>query len=160
MEFQAALALTQLKKADWITEKRRRNVRFLNDHLTEYRDILQLPKYSDDVSYLAYPVVIKRPNVISRRELRERLEREGVETRPLFGCIPTQQPAYGYLKEKYEGKLPKAEYLGLNALYIGCHQYMELEDLKYVVNVFRDVCPEDQYFNVFLFPIGKELMPV
>ena len=27
------------------------------------------------------------------------MEQEGVETRPLFECIPTQQPAYAYLKK-------------------------------------------------------------
>lgn len=139
MEFQAALGITQLKKADWITKKRRENVKYLNKGLEKFSDILQLPKYDKNISYLAYPIVIKDLGKISRKRLRYELEKKGVETRPLFGCIPTQQPAYSFLKKKYEGKLPNADYIGLNAFYVGCHQYLTQEDLDYVIEVFKEV---------------------
>jgi dTDP-4-amino-4,6-dideoxygalactose transaminase len=135
-EFQAALGLCQLKKAEWITERRRENVRYLNEQLEEFSDVLQLPLYSDEISYLAYPVVL-RDEKISRRVLRERFEKRGVETRPLFGCIPTQQPAYGFLREQYEGRLPNAEHLGSRAFYVGCHQFLEREDLDYLIEVIK-----------------------
>ncbi len=137
MEFQAALGLVQLEKADWIIKKRQSNVKYLNEHLAVYEDVLQLPLYSEDVSYLAYPIVIRKPDLVSRKELRKTLEANGVETRPLFGCIPTQQPAYGPLKGQYEGKLPNADYLGLNAFYVGSHQYLTEDDLAYMVEAFH-----------------------
>jgi CDP-6-deoxy-D-xylo-4-hexulose-3-dehydrase len=139
MEFQAALGLTQLKKIDSIIERRRENVKYLNDHLRKFSSIMQLPKYDKDVSYMAYPLVIKNPKKVSRKKIRMGLEEKGVETRPLFGCIPTQQPAYSYLKNEYEGTLPIAESVGLNGFYIGCHQYLTHEDLDYVVKAFREV---------------------
>ena len=138
MEFQAALGLVQLGKADWILKKRQSHVKYLNDHLDSYSDLLQLPLFDDRVSYLAYPIVIKRPDVISRRELRKKLEDSGVETRPLFGSIPTQQAAYGHLKAQYEGRLPNADYLGLQGFYVGCHQYLTQEDLEHMVHVFEE----------------------
>ncbi|MCK4326624.1 DegT/DnrJ/EryC1/StrS aminotransferase family protein [bacterium] len=137
MEFQAVLALTQLNKIDFIIKKRQENVKYLNEQLEEYSDILQLPPYSDNVSYLAYPLVIK--SKISRRKLRMELEKHGVETRPLYGCIPTQQPAYAYLRDTYKNKLPNADYLGKKGFYIGCHQYLEQEDLNYIVTVFHKI---------------------
>jgi dTDP-4-amino-4,6-dideoxygalactose transaminase len=139
MEFQAALGLSQMKKADWITKKRNENVRYLNENLGIFSDVIKLPPFMETVSYLAYPVVIKDTRRISRKKLRAELEKRGVETRPLFGCIPTQQPAYAHLKEEYNGKLPNAEYIGRNAFYIGCHQYLEEEDLEYIVRSFREV---------------------
>lgn len=139
MEFQAALALVQLKRADWIIKKRQENVKYLNAGLEEYSDVLQLPKYSENVSYLAYPIVIKEPEKISRKKLRFELEKMGVETRPLFGCIPTQQPAYSQLKNKYNKKLPNAEYVGSNGFYIGCHQYLTDEDLGWIIKKFGEV---------------------
>ena len=139
MEFQSALALTQLKRIDWIIKQRQENVRYLNENLGEYSNLLQLPMYSSEVSYLAYPIVIKKPELISRKELRDKLEKKGIETRPLFGCIPTQQPAYAYLSGSYERKLPNAEYAGLNGFYIGCHQYLEKKELKYVIEAFSDI---------------------
>ncbi len=139
MEFQAALGLSQLEKAEEILKKRKFNVSYLNKGLEPLGEVLQLPKYSNDVSYLAYPIVIKRPDIITRKLLRRKLEEAGVETRPLFGCIPTQQPAFGYLKKKYKGRLPNAEYVGLNGFYIGCHQYLNKADLDYVIKVFKRI---------------------
>ena len=139
MEFQAALGLTQLKKVDFIIRKRQENVKFLNDGLEKFSDLLQLPQYSDNISYLAYPLVIKKPKIISRKDLRVKLELEGIETRPLFGSIPTQQPAFSYLKSKYKGKLPNADYIGLNGFYVGCHQYLQKSDLEYMVEAFKKI---------------------
>jgi len=139
MEFQAALGLVQLEKAKEILEKRRYNVRYLNKGLAALENILQLPVYSDDISYLAYPLVIKRPDIISRKILRQKLEESGIETRPLFGCIPTQQPAYAYLKERYLGKLPNAEYIGACGFYIGCHQYLKKDDLDFIISAFLKI---------------------
>jgi dTDP-4-amino-4,6-dideoxygalactose transaminase len=139
MEFQAALALTQLRRVDSIIRKRRENVKYLNDALEKHSDVLQLPEYSKDVSYMVYPLVIRRDAMITRKELRCALEKMGIETRPLFGCIPTQQPAYEFLRKEYEGKLPNAEFLGRNAFYIGCHQYLDGKDLEYVTECFNEV---------------------
>ncbi len=139
MEFQGAIALAQLSKVEHIIERRKYNVKYLNRRLANYGDILGLPLYRDEVSYLAYPMIIKKPEVISRKRLRLELEANGIETRPLFGCIPTQQPAYGHLKNRYEGRLPNAEFLGRNAFYIGCHQYLTDDDLKYIIRTFDKI---------------------
>ncbi|MEW6101104.1 MAG: DegT/DnrJ/EryC1/StrS family aminotransferase [Candidatus Omnitrophota bacterium] len=136
MEFQSALALCQMEKIEWIIKKRRENVKYLNEHLEKYSAILQLPLYLENVSYLMYPLVIKDPVRVARKELRLALEKNGIETRVLFGCIPTQQPAYKHLLEKYKGKLPNAEYVGKHGLYIGCHQYLTQRDLEKIVKAF------------------------
>jgi len=141
-EFQAALGLTQMKKIDWIIERRRESVKYLNEGLEKYSSLMQLPKYDKSVSYMAYPIVIKSPKKTSRKKIRMELERRGIESRPLFGCIPTQQPAYHYLKDKYKGKLPIAEFVGSNGFYIGCHQYLAQEDLDYVVKAFGAIYDE------------------
>jgi len=139
MEFQTSLALTQLEKVDEIFKKRSKNVAYLNKKLKKFSNILQLPLHKEEVSYLAYPIVVKNPKLISRTYLTEGLEENGVETRPLFGCIPAHQPAYRYLKKEYKGKLPNAEYLGKNAFYIGCHQYLSRDDLGYIAHIFEKV---------------------
>jgi CDP-6-deoxy-D-xylo-4-hexulose-3-dehydrase len=141
MEFQAALGLIQLERADWIINKRQENVKYLNEGLSDYSEILLLPKYSKTMSYLAYPVVIKKPE-ITRSKLRYELEKRGVETRPLFGSIPTQQPAYSHIKKAYQGKLPNADYVGKNGFYIGCHQYLEQNDLDHIIHTFKEILGE------------------
>ncbi|HTY45847.1 MAG TPA: DegT/DnrJ/EryC1/StrS family aminotransferase [Patescibacteria group bacterium] len=139
MEFQAALGLMQLAKVHQIIERRKHNVRYLNEGLASLKGLLRLPVYRDGVSYLAYPLVIRDPAVVSRKALRQQLEAAGIETRPLFGCIPTQQPAYAHLRQRYLGRLPNAEYVGLHGFYIGCHQYLTRRDLDYIIKTFNRI---------------------
>lgn len=136
-EFPAILALQQLKRVDEIINKRKENVKYLNEGLAKLSDKIQLPVYSKNVSYLAYPLVIKDKK-INRQKLCIDLEKKGIETRPLFGCIPTQQPAFSYLKEKYKNRLPTAEYIGKNAFYVGCHQYLTQDDLDFIIKSFKE----------------------
>jgi CDP-6-deoxy-D-xylo-4-hexulose-3-dehydrase len=139
-ELTAALGVSQVKKADWIFKKRQKNVKYLNEKLTKFQELFYLPIFDKNVSYLAYPIIIKENSKgITRKRIREKLEENGIENRPLFGCIPTQQPAFSYLKERYKGRLPIADYIGKNAFYIGCHQYLEKEDLDYIVDVFERI---------------------
>jgi len=141
-EFQTALASAQMKRADRIFKSRSDNVKYLNDSLEKFSDLLQLPVFSPDVSYLGYPMVIKQPGRISRKAFSSRLEKHGIETRPLFGCIPTQQPAYSEYRETYRKRLPNADFIGANGLYIGCHQYLKKEDLDYVVSTIEKAIKE------------------
>jgi dTDP-4-amino-4,6-dideoxygalactose transaminase len=138
-EFQAALALVQLKKADWIKKKRGDVVKQLNEGLAPFSDLLQLPKYDNNVSYMAYPMVTKKPERLPRKKLRIYLEKLGVETRPLFGCIPTQQPAYSHLRNLYKTKLPIADFVGRNGFYVGCHQYLTDENVEYIISCFKKI---------------------
>ncbi|MEM4293282.1 MAG: DegT/DnrJ/EryC1/StrS aminotransferase family protein [Thermoplasmata archaeon] len=138
MDFAPALAIVQLKKADEIIAKRRENVKYLNDCLSQFSDILKLPKLNPNVSYLAYPLILN-PEKTTRAKFQKMLEAEGIESRPIFGCIPTQQPAYSHMKKEWEGKLPNAEFVGKNGFYIGCHQYLDEDDLNYIVDVFKRV---------------------
>jgi dTDP-4-amino-4,6-dideoxygalactose transaminase len=139
MEFQGALARLQLKNVESIIKKRNENVKYLNEELSEFEDILKLPYYSKDISYLAYPLIIKKPEIISRKKLRTKLEEKNIENRPLFGSIPTQQPAYQHLKEEYKERIPNADYIGLNGFYIGCHQYLGQKELDYIVSSFKEI---------------------
>ena len=138
-EFQAAIAIPQIKRVDDIIKKRQNNVKKLNQLLSPFSDKFNLPLYSDSVSYLAYPLILKKEGLLNREFFRRELEAMGIENRPLFGSIPTQQPAFSYLKSKYNGKLPNADYVGSAGLYIGCHQYLTDDDLLFVAETIEKV---------------------
>lgn len=139
MEFQTALGVCQLNKADWIFKKRLENVKYLNTKLKKFSHLFYLPPYSENISYLAYPIIIKEGSSINRAWFRHELRSRGVESRPLFGCIPTQQPSYSKFKNKYQSKLTVADYVGRSGFYIGCHQYLKKEDFDYVCYVFDKI---------------------
>jgi len=137
MEFQTSLASVQIDKASEIIKARSMNVRYLNDNLSSLSDKIQLPHYDENVSYLAYPVVVDKS--INRDALIKDLEDRGIEARPLFGSIPTQQPSYKKYKKKYQGKLRVADKLGSQGMYVGCHQYLTEEDLDHIIKGFKEL---------------------
>lgn len=133
----AALAVHRIKEVEEINKKRFQNVSYLNEGLKKHDKILQLPVCSEKVSYLSYPLILKKSG--DRRRIRGELEERGIETRIMFGCIPLQQPSFSDLKEEYEGKLPNAEIVGRNGFYIGCHQYLEKRDLDDIIDSFNEI---------------------
>ena len=141
-EIQAALGLNQLKHATEIIKKRQENVKYLNQGLAGLKD-LQLPIYDETVSYLAYPVILNNPE-IDRNEFLNLLSKKGVENRPFFSCVPTQQPAYSHIKEIWEGRLPNAEWLGNHGFHVGCHQYLKKEELDCMISAIRSIYEEMQ----------------
>ncbi len=140
-EFQAAIACAQFKKINEIIKKRQENIKQINEGISCLSEQLKLPNFSKDVSYIAYPLVIK--NNIDREILMNKLEKKGIETRPLFGSIPTQQPAFSKYKIEYEGKLPNSDRIGKKGFYIGCHQYLKQEDIEYIIKTLKEVVKDD-----------------
>lgn len=132
-EFHAAIGIAQARKVNNIIKKRNFNFNYLSNGLEKLSDTLRLPIDMKGVSHFAYPLVIEDTS-LSRNKICELLANYGVETRPLFGCIPTQQPAYRCFYEQYKNILPNAENIGNNGFYVGCHQYLTIEDLDYIIN--------------------------
>lgn len=134
MEFQAALARVQLSRVDENISARRTNVLELNRLLASATDDLILPKYNLEVVNMAYPMVLRKGNARTRTIVLSELESRGVECRPLFGCIPTQQPAYAKYKALYEDHLPVANEYGAKGFYVGCHQYLDKNDIQHIAD--------------------------
>jgi CDP-6-deoxy-D-xylo-4-hexulose-3-dehydrase len=136
-ELMGAIGNVQLTRLRSIIEKRNENVKYLNEGLSSVDGEVKLPIYDEDVSYLGYPLIALGNH--SRSIICRFLERAGIETRPLFGCLPFHQPAYSHLREVYDGKLPNAKYLGEKGFYIGCHQFLTDDDLDYVIRTIKEI---------------------
>ncbi|HUU55782.1 MAG TPA: DegT/DnrJ/EryC1/StrS family aminotransferase [bacterium] len=138
-ELEAALGIEQVARMDDIVGARRARLEYYNERLAKYEDVLKLfrPGPGEEISPLCYPLVVKENAPFKRFELTKHLEERGVETRPAFGCIPTQQPAYRWMGHR-EGEFPGAEYVGARGFYIGCHQNIADADAAYVIEVFDE----------------------
>jgi dTDP-4-amino-4,6-dideoxygalactose transaminase len=138
-EMEAALGIEQVEHMDEIVEKRRENLFYLNEALSSYGEFLELfeEQSHEKISPLCYPVVLTDAAPFERFELTKFLERRGIETRPMFGSIPTQQPSYRWMGYA-PGDFPAAEYVGSRGFYIGCHQNISQDDLDYVVGNFAE----------------------
>lgn len=137
-EIHSALAIVQLSRAEEIRKRRLENFRYLREGLEDLEEMFELPEYDDDVSYFAFPLVLRDSCGQERESIRYRLFKMGIETRPMFGCIPSYHGAYSHLRREYEGRLPNAERMGRAGFYFGCHQYLTRDDLDYVIDAFHE----------------------
>ena len=138
-ELEAAFGIDQLEHFDEIIEGRRKNLQYLNSKLFQFRNsfvFLEEQKH-ESISPLAYPIVIREGTPFRYADLIRFLEDKGIETRPMFRSIPTQQPAYKYLGHKI-GDFPNAERIGNFGFYIGVHQLLSDNDLRHIVSSFSE----------------------
>ncbi|MEO0092028.1 MAG: DegT/DnrJ/EryC1/StrS family aminotransferase [candidate division WOR-3 bacterium] len=138
-ELEAALGIEQIESLDKIINKRRKNFFYLNHQLKDLEEYFHLLKEKEDVkiSPLVYPLTIRKGAPFNRQDITIYLEKKGIETRPIFGCIPTQQPAYRFMNHRY-GEFPNAEYVGENGFYLGVHQNLTEQDLDYIVEAIHN----------------------
>lgn len=139
MEFSTAIARVQLRKIEENLLKRQFNRAYLNDLLSDM-DELQLPPCDSNSVPMAYPMVLLDGR--SRTSVLKNLTIRGVECRPLFGCIPTQQPAYA--RYANSGKWPNANWIGEKGFFVGCHQYLTMEDLELMAQEIRFAVKESE----------------
>lgn len=136
-ELEAAIALSELERAQNNIDTRRANAKFLTDLLNDI-GVLQLPTipYGFSHSFMMYPIVLLEG---VRDDLLMYLEERGIETRYLFPLLG--QPIYRKLFPGAEEKFPEADFLAKQGFFIGMHQGLTSDDILYVSDIIH------QYFK-------------
>ena len=127
IEFEAALGLEQLDRIDSIITKRGALASFLRDKLHGHIDTLESRPATTN-SWMMFPMIAQG----DKKELCEHLEKNGIETRD---CLPlTNQPAYDFDEDAY----PFAKLLNENGFYVGCHQDLDFDDMRYIATIIKE----------------------
>ena len=134
-ELEAGLGLGQLERIEDIISRRKNNAKYLTKHLSTLEEYIQLPTCPSDRThaYMLYGVVVRND---SKRNLVNYLEDHNIETRDLFPLV--NQPIYRKLYGNLDEGLPVTKWINNSGFYIGCHSYMSIEELDYVISVFHD----------------------
>lgn len=132
-ELEAAIALSELEKIDDNIFWRRGNAEYLTNLLHGLP--LQLPHvpYGMIHSYMMYPIVCD--DTVDREAFLMHLEKHGIETRLLFPLL--ENPIYRKLFPGEAEKHPVALRLAKQGLFLGVHQGLYLDDIKYIAQVIR-----------------------
>ena len=72
-----------------------------------------------------------------RGKLLRHLEKNGIETRPLFSGNITRHPAYSKDMYRISGKLNEADYITAHSFWVSVHPSLTKSDLKYIIKIFN-----------------------
>ena len=137
-EVGASFGLVQLKKFKFFSSLRNKNFKFHLNFFKKYGQFFLTPEISKGVytNFLAYPIILKPNNYFDRKDLQIFLEKNKIQTRPIFSGNILRHPAFSQLisnKNKLN-EFKNADYIMKNGILIGCHQGLKKEDLNYIHN--------------------------
>jgi dTDP-4-amino-4,6-dideoxygalactose transaminase len=134
----AAVGVESLRNFDDIFEKRRQNWLYLTklvSPLTKYCYFVHEGPNELMCSF-AFTLVLKEYRY-DLQALYKYLEDNGIQCKRIFGCLPTQHQAFKFLGYK-PGQFTNAEYVGINGLHFGIHQYLNDSDMEFIAeNLFE-----------------------
>lgn len=138
-EMEAAIGIGAMDVYYEILNKRHGNLMHVLDRFDRFSPFLSTIKEEEweQIGPHAIPIIIQEGAPFTRVELSQYLEHHGIETRTLFNSMPTQCKGFNYLG--YElGDFPNAEYIGNNAIHIGCHQDVGIPEMDFVLETITD----------------------
>ena len=132
--------MAQLDRLEDFIRIRKANFKFLSDRLKSCEDFLILPEptESSDPSWFGFPIIVGNNAMFSTSELRNYLESNGIETRPIVCGNITLQPAIKMYKHRIYGQLKNASYVMKNGIAIACHQSLSNEGLSHIINTISN----------------------
>jgi CDP-4-dehydro-6-deoxyglucose reductase, E1 len=138
-EIGASFGLEQLKKFNFFTKLRNRNFKSHYEFFRNLNKYFITPSVDKSVktNFLAYPVILKKKINFTRKEFQIYLEKNNIQTRPIFTGNLLRHPAFSSLissKNKLN-EFPESDYIMKYGLLIGCHQGLKEKDISYIHNI-------------------------
>ena len=141
-EIGAAFGLQQLKRFDKFSKLRNKNF-FLHQNFFEtFTDYFISPKILNNVftNFLAYPIILKEKVKFKRKELQIFLEKNMIQTRPIFSGNILRHPAFKILQSNINkpNSFKNSDYIMKNGLLIGCHQGLKKKQIEYIHSCIKN----------------------
>jgi len=142
-EIGASFGLVQLKKFKSFNRLRNNNFISHCKFFSKKSNFFIVPKVDKNIktNFLAYPIIIKENKFFKRKNLQIYLEKNKIQTRPIFSGNILRHPGFKNLNTKRNkiNSFKNSDYIMKNGLLIGCHQGLNKNDLKYIhnkINIF------------------------
>jgi CDP-6-deoxy-D-xylo-4-hexulose-3-dehydrase len=138
-EIGASFGLIQLKKFKKFNALRNRNFKLHLNFFKKFPSYFIIPKIEKNVStnFLAYPIILKNNVKFSRKQFQIHLEKNNIQTRPIFSGNSLRHPAFSSLINKTNklNSFKNSDYIMKYGLLIGCHQGLSIKDILHIQNV-------------------------
>ncbi len=138
-EISAAFGLEQLKKLKFIVNKRIKVFKILDNFFKDNK-FFKTPIQEKNIKtgWLAYPILLSEKAPFKRAELQIYLEKNGIQTRPIFSGNILKQPLMKKRKFRVHKDATKnSEYVMKNGILIGCHHGLKNSEINYMLNTIN-----------------------
>ena len=150
-DMQAAVGCAQLEKFPSFVEKRKNNFKHLYDGLKDkastkgydIEDKLILPKASDNSEPSWFGFMMTCRDGVERKEVVEKIEKAGIQTRALFAGNLTKHPCFDEMRRcgkgfRIVGDLHKTDEIMERSFWVGVYPGMTDEMLDYMCQTIAD----------------------
>ena len=135
-EMGASFGLAQLKKLKIFLKLRNRNFNLHKNFFDKYDNLFITPKILSNVktNFLAYPIILKKNKLFDRKKIQIYLEKNNIQTRPIFSGNILRHPAFSNILSKKNkiSKFKNSDYIMKNGILIGCHQGLGLTEINFI----------------------------
>lgn len=134
-ELGAAFGLVQYKRLPGFLKSRQATFDRHKAFFKAYEEFFVLPEMikGADVTWYAFPLVVRDGAPFTRNEMQMFLEGRGIQTRPIFTGNILRQPGFKTMARRERAKgYPGADFVTRGGIVIGCHQGLSDEQLNHV----------------------------
>lgn len=145
-DMQAAIGLAQLGKIESFIEKRNQNWNFLKENLSDLSEFIILPEATknSEPSWFGFLITIRDGVKYPRREVVQKLESDGIQTRMLFAGNFLRHPAMNELRASKDqvriiGDLTNSDKIMNDSFWLGVYPGLNESHLGYVSEKLKNI---------------------
>jgi len=122
-DFQAAVGVAQLARAEGFIAQRRANFAYLSECLRPFEEFLVLPEATpnSEPSWFGFPITVRQESPFTRLELLTYYDEVKIGSRLLFAGNLTRQPAYKDVPYRISGALTNTDIVMNQTFWLGIY---------------------------------------